>query len=72
MIYTDNMDSKSFYGRRKVPLSATANVGGDVGVVMMKIWLNQMKNIYHNLSIETLMKIVMNLQIHVRFSIVLL
>jgi len=31
MIYTDNMDPKSFYGRRKVPLSATANVGGDVG-----------------------------------------
>ena len=30
MIYTDNMDPKSFYGRRKVPLSATANVGGDV------------------------------------------
>jgi len=23
MIYTDNMDPKSFYGRRKVPLSAT-------------------------------------------------
>jgi len=31
MIYTDDMDPKSFYGRRMVPLSATWNVGGDVG-----------------------------------------
>jgi len=37
MIYTNNMDPKSFHGRRKVPLFATGNVGGDVGGVMMKI-----------------------------------